>query len=356
MKKPTQTRRRWLYVAVAAAVVSIASVVVVSFFPEQEKSLRRQIRTSVERAFPQQAAQVAESYGLTLHGDAPGFAAQPDPAAPSVVLVHGLDDPGKVWMNLAPVLADQRINVWQLDYPNDQQIEDSARFFHDQLKRLTRRGIEQVAVVAHSMGGLVSREMLTNPRIAYATAADGAAAPRVVALIMVGTPNQGSEFARFRVLGEIRDQWASFLHGRGHILRGILDGAGEAKIDLLPGSRFLTTLNERPHPQGVNMLSIAGNISPWDDRDIDRLVNSMREQLPAVGQDKLAGLGALLRSMGDGLGDGLVTVESTRLEGVEHRTVSGTHLSMIRNVSVQSDRVPPAVPLIVRYLTAKLSI
>ena len=54
--------------------------------------------------------------------------------------------------------------------------------------------------------------------------------------------------------------------------------------------------------------------------------------------------------MTDGLGDGLVTVESTRLDGVDHRTVRGTHLSMIRNITEASDRVPPAVPLVIESL------
>jgi hypothetical protein len=45
-----------------------------------------------------------------------------------------------------------------------------------------------------------------------------------------------------------------------------------------------------------------------------------------------------------------VTVESTRLPGVPHRTVDGTHLSMIRNISSDSRRMPPAVPIIVEQL------
>jgi hypothetical protein len=54
--------------------------------------------------------------------------------------------------------------------------------------------------------------------------------------------------------------------------------------------------------------------------------------------------------MTHGLGDGLVTVESTRLEGVPHRTVDGTHLSMIRNITSDSRRIPPAVPIVVDQL------
>jgi hypothetical protein len=54
-----------------------------------------------------------------------------------------------------------------------------------------------------------------------------------------------------------------------------------------------------------------------------------------------------------GLGDGLVTVESTRLEGVPHRTVDGTHMSMIRNMTTRSKRIPPAVPIIIDQLQSQ---
>ncbi|MBW2437513.1 MAG: hypothetical protein JRF29_09555, partial [Deltaproteobacteria bacterium] len=52
-------------------------------------------------------------------------------------------------------------------------------------------------------------------------------------------------------------------------------------------------------------------------------------------------------------GDGLVTVESTRLEGVPHRTVDGTHMSMIRNMTTRSKRIPPAVPIIIDQLQSQ---
>jgi hypothetical protein len=61
-------------------------------------------------------------------------------------------------------------------------------------------------------------------------------------------------------------------------------------------------------------------------------------------------LGQNMIALTDGLGDGLVTIESTRLAGVPHRTVDGTHLSMIRNITSDSRRIPPAVPIIVERL------
>jgi pimeloyl-ACP methyl ester carboxylesterase len=323
---------------------------VFDFFPEEDKELRRGFRHAVEKTFPQEAAKIAKSFGLTYWGEESADSPKVNPSAPSVVLIHGLDDPGKVWMNLAPVLTGKDTNVWQLRYPNDQPIVDSARFFYDQLKRLKQLGISEIAIVAHSMGGLVSREMLTNPQMAYTEKTSTGDVPRVTGLIMVGTPNHGSELARFRVFGEIREQWVNMVKGRGHILRGILDGAGEAKIDLIPNSQFLKSLNKRPHPEGVRMLIIAGDISPWDGRDIDRFLESTRKYTPTAGQKMLVEIAAFLKSMSGGLGDGLVTVKSTRLDGTDHQTVHGTHLSMIRNISKESSRIPPAVPLIIEYL------
>jgi pimeloyl-ACP methyl ester carboxylesterase len=349
-KSKPNKKRRWIIYIFSAVVLWAGLVIVSEFFPGEERKLRQGLRDAVENTFPRQAAELAKSFGLTFYGEQSAALLQANPAAPSVVLIHGLDDPRKVWMNLAPALTGENINVWQMHYPNDQPIVDSAQFFSAELERLKQLGIGQITLIAHSMGGLVSREMLTNPQIAYIEKSLAGTVPKVIGLIMVGTPNHGSELARFRVLGEIREQLVNLVEGRGHILGGILDGAGGAKIDLLPDSQFLRTLNERPHPEDVKMLCIAGKVSPWAEKDIDHFLNSIRENVPAAGQATLTDLEVLLISMSDGLGDGLVTVESTRLDGVDHRTVHGNHLSMIRNISIESSRVPPAIPVIIEYL------
>ncbi|MFC1505405.1 lipase family alpha/beta hydrolase, partial [Thermodesulfobacteriota bacterium] len=235
----------------------------------------------------------------------------------------------------------------------DQPIVESAHLFFSELKKLARLGTPRISIVAHSMGGLVSREMLTNPEWEYNQAVKEGQVPDVVTLIMVGTPNHGSQVARFRVFGEIRDHLARMANGETNWLGAILDGAGEAKIDLLPGSLFLNDLNARPHPKGVEMLIIAGLASPWNDSDIDQWIGNVREKVSNDQQEQVDALGEFMISMTHGLGDGLVTVESTRLEGVPHRTVDGTHLSIIRNITEGSQRIPPAVPIIVDRLTNK---
>jgi len=335
-------KRRWPMFLLAIAVLFIALEIFFDFFPNEDKLLRKEFRNAVESTFPEQAAEVAKSFGLTALGPRTSV----DPAlgqrSPTIVLIHGLDDPGLVWMNLEPELVSRNFDVWELRYPNDQQVIDSSMFFFNELVDLRTDGTREIIIISHSMGGLVTREMLTSPQIDYFEQAQSGQVPRVVRFIMVGPPNHGSELARFHLLGELREQFVHMMENRGHILQGLLDGAGEAKIDLLPESEFLQTLNGRSNPPGVQMSIIAGVVSPWAEEDIRRYQEAIHENGQA---DTLA---SFLYSVGNGLGDGLVTVDSTRLDGIDHQIVPGTHLSMIRNILTDSDRIPPAIPVILQ--------
>jgi pimeloyl-ACP methyl ester carboxylesterase len=349
-KNTLNKRRRWPWVIAGILLIIGLWQLFANLYQEEEKELRRQLRETVKETFPEQTAEFSKTFGLfffeTDREAHRGAAAD----RKSVVLVHGLDDPGQVWQNLAPELVKEDFNVWLMHYPNDQPIVESARLFFDELQPLKQNGIDRISIVAHSMGGLVSREMLTRPEIGYNASSKNRRVPEVLELIMVGTPNHGSQLARLRVFTELRDQWVRLTKGEANWLAGILDGAGEAKIDLLPGSHFLTELNARPHPEGVDMLIIAGVTSPWNETDINRWVSDLRQKVSEDRQEWVDELGKNMIALTRGLGDGLVTVESTRLAGVPHRTVDGTHLSMIRNITSDSRRIPPAVPIIVERL------
>jgi len=343
-------QRRWALIVCLVVFLFGMYHLVTNTFREEEKELRRQFRELVKDKFPDQTADFYQTIGLFYFGADQGAPTAADPNRKTVVLIHGLDDPGKVWQNLAPALVAEKFNVWLMQYPNDQPVVESARLFFEALKGLKQSGIDRIAVVGHSMGGLVSREMLTSPAIDFDASVQNDRVPEITALIMVGTPNHGSQMARFRVFSEMRDLMTRITSGESNWLGGILDGAGEAKIDLLPGSRFLTGLNARPHPENIELFIIAGITSPWNESDINRWVGDLRQKVPDDNQKWVDEFGDNLIAMTHGLGDGLVTVESTQLKGVAHTTVDGTHLSMIRNITTDSPRIPPAVPIIVDRL------
>ncbi len=319
-------------------------------YSEQEKALLSQVRDTVKQTFPEQSENYSKTIGLFPYAGKQAGLKEDKKRQSAVVLVHGLDDPGKVWQNLAPALVNEDFAVWHLEYPNDQPIVESALLFFAELRKLRSRGVQRIAIVAHSMGGLVSRELLTSDGIDYRRFLQQQQVPQVEKLIMVGTPNHGSQMARFRILSEVRDHLDRLFKGQAHGLGFLLDGAGEAKIDLLPGSSFLTGLNSRPLPDGVEMFIIAGITAPWSERDVNDWLGTINENLGGERAEELETIGTIMKSMANGLGDGLVTLESARLDTVPFITVPGTHLSMIRNITTDSGRVPPAIPLIIKLL------
>ena len=350
------TLTKWLKNAFSP--VKIAGLAIILFalwqihtniYTEKNKEIRNQVRQKIVKTFPEEAKRFSQTIGLFYFGTDTKQAVSPAPNRPSVILVHGLDDPGKVWMNLAPALASRGYNVWLLNYPNDQPVTESSLLFAHELQSLRSRGVTTVDIVAHSMGGLISRDLLTSPKIQYRKLQAEDRVPQTNTLIMVGTPNHGSQVARFHLLGEIRDHFVRLFNGGTSWLDTFFDGAGEAQIDLLPDSVFLTQLNQRPLPKEIDTLIIAGISSPWNEDDITHVQNNIKKLVPEFGAETDM-MGKYMQSMINGLGDGLVTVESTRLQGIPHMTVKGTHLSMIRNISRESQRVPPAIPVIIKKL------
>ncbi len=323
------SRVRWILLLLVLLVVAWQTVR--TAFPEHERSVRTQVKATVESIFPEYAEQARARFGLVR-------LQTPRPGRHDVVLVHGLDDPGLVWMNLAPALQAAGYGVSILNYPNDQPIHDSARLFARELQADFGHSTGAISIVAHSMGGLVAREMLTNP--ALACTVPDCKRPPVSQLIMVGTPNHGSYLARFRGLSELREQISRLIDGEAGWLDGIFDGAGEAGLDLIPDSPFLVELNGRPAPAGTEMHVIAGVIGKEEAEALALLLEGTQT---APGE-------AVLMPLVEYIGDGLVSVGSARLQGVPLTRVSGNHLSIIRNLSESSQRVPPALPVIFALL------
>jgi pimeloyl-ACP methyl ester carboxylesterase len=236
-----------------------------------------------------------------------------------VVLVHGLDEPGGIWDDLAPALEGAGFEVARFDYPNDQAIGRSAIGMSRSFEELSGLGVETVDVVAHSMGGLVSREALTNETFGgVGTSSGEISGVRVDRLILCGTPNYGSGWARLRGVAEVRERLQRWM-GSDDLDWTILsdlgdDGDGQAGVDLLPGSDFLTALNAREMPEAVRVTC---------------LVARMVEPTMTAGRE---GFEDAARS----LGDGVVTMDSAALEGCDDVVVVvANHRSMLRTVELE---------------------
>lgn len=176
-----------------------------------------------------------------------------------VVLVHGLDEVGAIFGELAPALLDAGAEPAIFVYPNDAGIDANAASLRAALAALHDAGVEEVTLVGHSMGGLVAYDALTRP-------ADrpGDGLPRVRRLITLGTPYDGAILAYLQPISDLREhalRWWDSDDLNPRLLLGFLDdGDGQAGADLLPGSPRLEALASRPWPAGVPLTVVYGQL------------------------------------------------------------------------------------------------
>lgn len=282
------------------------------------------------------------------------LAALPPGTAGAVVLVHGLDDPGWVWRDLAPALLAEGVTVLRFEYPDDQPIADSADLLAVDLAGLRDRGIERVSIVGHSMGGLVARDVLTRAAYYGGDGLGGERYPAVDRLVMLGTPNHGTPVARLRGVTEILSR---VLSGKRSWRRSLDGGAGEAARDVLPGSDFLRRLNDRPGPRHTEYTIVAGRMSPIGEDELQGLVEWIESAAEAAGYDASGAehLRGLVAAAVRGLGDGIVSIESARLDGVDDTViVEANHLGMVVNV-FESESTPPAIPIVLERIAGSPS-
>jgi pimeloyl-ACP methyl ester carboxylesterase len=278
-----------------------------------------------------------------------------------VVLIHGLDDPGWMWDEVAPALHGAGYVVARFEYPNDGPIADAADRFAMSLMRLKQMGVQRVDIVAHSMGGLVTRDVLTRDSYYGGDGTGGGRFPAVDRFIMCGTPNHGSELARLRGVSEVKEQITRVFSGEGTLLGGMTDGSGEAAEDLLPGSTFLRRLNARPLANHTKHSIIAGRMSPVAEDDVAAIGRAAKRAAASAKAPKWLrdfiesteeSANGLLNEAVRGLGDGCVSIDSARLEGVDDFVlIEANHISMIINITPGSDETAPAIPLILERLS-----
>jgi pimeloyl-ACP methyl ester carboxylesterase len=306
--------------------------------PREERRLRTLVHDQLAAWFPHEMAPEDGWHGL--HQRVTGSGER----SIRVLLIHGLDEPGTIWKDLLPILGSAGYDVWELHYPNDQGIDRSADYLAAQWAELPPG--PPVVLIGHSMGGLVARDFVSRVRhpVGQTALIEG---PAIGGVIQVGSPNQGSEWARPRVWLELRDQFSSGEGRRFSLFSALRDGAGEAKIDLRPGSDFLRELNARPWPDQVSILAIAGQLlTPPEGLTVGLDAAAAEVDSPVL----RAKLIAWWTGLGDGLGDGVVPLDSARLPvGPPPIVFNATHRGLLARF-LPSDPEPPAIAAIVETL------
>jgi pimeloyl-ACP methyl ester carboxylesterase len=148
-----------------------------------------------------------------------------------VLLVHGICGEAENWDSWeAPLEAGGFVVEKALLFPNTQPVRDMEIQLNQQISSiLAVKDVHSLQVVAHSMGGLVTRAYI-------------ACHPQIVRrLVMLGTPNHGTVVAQ--LIAPNAPAWRPF--GKLGWLGSACDfqSAPRGVRDLVPGSRLLTFLN-----------------------------------------------------------------------------------------------------------------
>ena len=247
-----------------------------------------------------------------------------------VIVVHGFNSSPARFRKLVTALQNAQLTSGTYSYPDDQPIADSAQQFSNVLKELATQHPERpVALVTHSMGGLVSRAVVEDPKLDPGN---------VTKLIMVAPPNHGSLLAHFSFGIDLFDH-ASTEEKQSDSSRwsaAIADGLNEAAVDLTPGSQFLRKLNARPRNPNIDysiLLGTDGRISKANLENLRRVVNAAQSQgeVPRLLSLRLDKILSDLEEVVAGQGDDAVAVKRGRLAGVKDTVLlKFTHLDALQ--------------------------
>lgn len=150
-----------------------------------------------------------------------------------VLLVHGICGDADAWDPFAQVLADSGFSVDRLQYGNPSFSLRPSDYVSVLASKLATMGPGPIAVVAHSMGGLITRDYIRRQILAGRP-------NRVAQLVTLGSPHHGSDLvARILSWGPaarplVRSFTTECLSSPYSL---------PALVDMLPGAAYVNTLN-----------------------------------------------------------------------------------------------------------------
>lgn len=155
-----------------------------------------------------------------------------DPKTIPVLFVHGAGGYPQEWTFLASRLDHSRYQPWVFQYPSGMRLQGAADCLCDLLSELkARHGFQKMAIVAHSMGGLVVRSALN--REGQESCARG-----VSVFVSISSPWLGQ--------------------GEAQMAPGQTTYVLPAWVDLAPQSEFLRKLHESNLPDGTEFALFFG--------------------------------------------------------------------------------------------------
>ena len=256
------------------------------------------------------------NYGLVLDDQWQ----QADAARPVVIVVHGYNSRPERNKPMLEAVHQAGFPCGAFAYPNDYTIAASAGLLSSELRQFARQHPQRrVVLVCHSMGGLVARACVEDPR---------SDPGNVERLIMIAPPTSGTAIAHFAMGTDVWEHWLSRRDGGPwqRVHDSVVDGLGEAADELCPGSEFLDELNSRPRNPRVHYTVILGTGARMTESEMEWIRESVVRKLAKVpgaegGARRLDTLLNDLDELVEGKGDGVVAVARGRLDGVSDTLV-----------------------------------
>jgi pimeloyl-ACP methyl ester carboxylesterase len=230
-----------------------------------------------------------------------------DPNKIPLICVHGLMDSPATWVPMINMLRSdpeirRRYQVWFYSYPSGYPYPYSAAIMREQLDAInaTYRGHKKVVLIGHSMGGVISRTMLTDSGMTLWNAAFKLPPDQIKVseksrelltkalifkhrdevgrAIFISAPHRGSELATNWAgrIGASLVKAPVTLLGVANEARSLVTMDTSAlhlkrvpnSIDTLaPNSRFVKTINTIPMTPGIPYNSILGDRGKGGNKD-----------------------------------------------------------------------------------------
>ena len=252
-----------------------------------------------------------------------------------VLLIHGFNSNTDQMSTLAKAIEKdlkkhERIEVACFDYASHHGIAAAAASLEKSIQTLIDKNPDcSISLVTHSMGGIVSRVMVERK---------GFAMTQIKRLVMVAPPNHGTQLAALPFGNAALNSLLEEVDKTGvrQALQTVVSMANISVKDLRPDSKCLKELNSGKQNGTIDYSIILGDrgvLAASQTNLLKQFANQLSEEKMNNGGDELT---SLLKTVPPelltGKGDGVVSVESGRLSGVDDTVVmSFQHSELLKD-------------------------